>query len=360
MTRCGASMGNDFSETSGGRLPHGQRDHTWHRVQRETWHRRRGNVVNAIPGLRVAPLCGLVTALLMAPDAAALSCAAPEFSAPGPGATAVPTNTLVWCGGQSWASDAVPLWLKDASGAEVAGTSHVLETTDYDVTVFVPDEPLSPNTTYSYGCMSEGREVAFTTGAGPSEEDPPALPDPSTHRARTTMISHWGDSVGVIFENVAPAGTLVVVDVNAGANLRAEDPSGAVAEILLLDDAGSVFVRNGPCGGAWPDAALGDTASIAFGAFDLTGRFSGWSEAVEVTLPETYTDPPEEGSPTVPPANDEQDPQRETSESAGGCQFALGSSAHAWWILSGVAALAARRSRRTSRSTEPSRTSSTR
>lgn len=300
-----------------------------------------------LSGFRLTALCGLLTVLTAAPDADALTCPHPQLSAPEDGAADVPTNTLVWCGAQGLGGDTVPFVLEDASGAEVTGTSHVLKTTEFDVTVFVPDEPLSPDTTFSYRCVYDEWVHTFTTGAGPREETP-AVPDPSRHAPSTSEDSVWGDSFGVRFEELAPANTLIVVDLNSGANLLEEDPSGSVAEIIQLELSGSLFVGNGPCGGVWPDAGLGATASFAFGAFDLTGTFSGWSDPVEVTLPETYTDPepPAEDSPAEPSANDELGP-RESSGS--GCSLALGGGAHGWWMLPAVIALAARRPRRASR-----------
>ncbi len=42
------------------------------------------------------------------------------------------------------------------------------------------------------------------------------------------------------------------------------------------------------CDTNWPDAFLGASTVVRVGSLDLTGRFSGWSDPVTVTMPTTY------------------------------------------------------------------------
>ena len=51
---------------------------------------------------------------------------------------------------------------------------------------------------------------------------------------------------------------------------------------------GGVRVGSGPCTGGWPRSGDGaaDSAPVRFGAIDLAGNFSGWSDPVNVQLPD--------------------------------------------------------------------------
>jgi hypothetical protein len=52
----------------------------------------------------------------------------------------------------------------------------------------------------------------------------------------------------------------------------------------------SIYVGSSICENNWPEATLGASTTVALGAFDVTGAFSGWSDTVAVTIPSTLDD----------------------------------------------------------------------
>jgi hypothetical protein len=237
-------------------------------------------------------LAALVTS--GASRATALSCAGPELWAPARDALDVPTNTLVWCPNNS--PGATPqVVLTDADGATVAGTQTRLSSPDLELLVFRPDSDLAPNSEYQFECprvYDVQDTFSFTTGAS-SRSAPPAVPNISAVELRAKLDEDWGDSYYAKFEQVAELNTIIVLDLGGSAMLSPQGPSGYVADADFLSRLpDSYVVGYGPCGGSWPGAALGATTTVAIGAFDLTGAFSGWSDTIRITLPATHDNAP--------------------------------------------------------------------
>lgn len=237
----------------------------------------------------VGPIACAVASLIMtasAERAYALSCALPGFIAPIPDSVQVPTNTLVWCT-KGAETSSPPVRLRDAAGAEVSGTETQLSMYGYAMLVFRPDSELAPNTRYTVECPArypDEPSSVFTTGAG-ARTSPPAVPSVSRIETHAYPEGAWGASYYALFRDAGEAGSIVVVDLARGASLEADDPSGSVADAAHFFLASDVFVGTGPCGGSWPGATLGASTTVALGAFDETGAFSGWSETVTVTIP---------------------------------------------------------------------------
>jgi hypothetical protein len=257
-----------------------------------------------------APIACAIAAIITsaAGRAEGLSCAVPGFDVPYHEAVQVPTNTRVWC-----AKDALnPLSrirLRDSDGNDVSGTQTQISAPGYDIVVLHPDAELAPNSQYTVDCPPRfdlQPSTTFTTGSGP-RTTPPAVPNVSNVETAVHPDGGWGASHFALFVQASAADTIVVVDVASGsATLDPDAPSGGVADALYLYNASDIGVGNGPCGGSWPGAKLGASTTVALGAFDLTGAFSGWSEPVTVTLPNEY-----------PPSEDD------TAEPVGGSEIPL-------------------------------------
>ena len=81
-------------------------------------------------------------------------------------------------------------------------------------------------------------------------------------------------------------GLLLLVDI-AGTNPFPADPARVLHHARPRSDIesyGGVWVGSGPCG-QWPLDRNVDTAEVRFGAVNLAGAFSGWSEPTTITLP---------------------------------------------------------------------------
>lgn len=74
---------------------------------------------------------------------------------------------------------------------------------------------------------------------------------------------------------------------------------------------GFYWVGTGGCLYSWPGAELGASTRFRLGAFDLTGAFSGWSESIDLTIPDQYEEPELQPGTAVSP-----EPQRAAGESA--------------------------------------------
>jgi hypothetical protein len=217
----------------------------------------------------------------------ALSCALPEVVVPLPDSVHVPTNTLVWCSKER-NQPSTPILLRDALGASVSGTQTELSLPGMDVLVFRPDAELAANTEYTAECPLrwEGQAPShvFTTGPG-SRAIPPKVPSVARMDITANPDGGWGASYYASFLGAGEAQTILLVDLERNASLSPDAPSGSVADAHFNYVASDVFVGNGPCGGSWPGAGPGATTTVALGAFDMTGAFSGWSDTVTVTIP---------------------------------------------------------------------------
>jgi hypothetical protein len=221
-------------------------------------------------------------------DATALSCAEVGVTAPFRSRSDVPTNTRIWCA-EEQQGPTESVVLRDAQGGVVSGTQGTLAMPDVTVLVFRPDVELAPESTYTYECPGHGSEYTFTTGVGPRVGAPP-VPDSSRWAARATYKPDMGDSYAVSFDSAAPAGSFVVFDIGGTASMDADGPSGVLSDVTEALYPGKVAVGSSICQNNWPEAALGASTTVALGAFDVTGAFSGWSDPVTVTLPSTLDD----------------------------------------------------------------------
>ena len=137
---------------------------------------------------------------------------------------------------------------------------------------------------------------SFTTGAEP-RLTPPRVPDLSRVEVGAAE-GYWGTNYQATFRGAIEGGSLIVLDLGGGAALDPDAPAGATSSFAATaPDDTDAWVGVGPCGGNWPGASLGASTSVALGAFDLTGAFSGWSDTVTVTLPDQAEPLPEEERP---------------------------------------------------------------
>jgi hypothetical protein len=253
------------------------------------------------PGLFIASgLAGLV--LCGAGRASALSCALPELIAPRPEAVNVPTNTLIWCS-SSPTNEVSPIRLTDPDGVVVNGTHTRMSSSRYALWIFHPDSELLPSSDYLATCRRDyegsDRTSPFTTGTSAASA-PPAVPNISSMDL-TAHHGYWGDSYLATFRNVGALDSIIVLDLGGGAALDAEAPSGHVADVEALSFSQDFAVGHSVCGGNWPTANLGGSNTVALGAFDLAGQFSGWSDTRSIVLPSSFlTEDPELSPPPVP------------------------------------------------------------
>lgn len=256
------------------------------------------------------PLCSLIAVSAavslgtIAGAAHALTCEAPGATAPAWESIDVPTNTLIWC--TRWVVDAsFQLHVTDAQGQVVSGTQTLLTSTQFQTVVFRPDTDLAPGEQYSYQCNEfVTQPISFTTGAGPRNE-PPALPNLERMQLHADPDSGWGERLLASFPNISARDTIVVLDIEGGPALDAAALSGGLDDVKLMNaPEGTAFVGRAPCVGNWPDAALGAATRVRFGAYDLTGAFSGWTDWKTVTLPDQFEEEagekPEPVTPTPP------------------------------------------------------------
>jgi hypothetical protein len=222
-------------------------------------------------------------------DARAMSCLDVGVTAPFRQSTDVPTNTRIWCTQElQWPIESIVL--TDAQGSIVSGTQAELSLPDARVLVFRPDVELAPGSTYTYKCpLRDYSEFTFTTGAGPSIGAPP-MPDPSRWEARASNRD-MQDSYGVSFDSGAQPGGIVVFDIGGAASMDADGPSGVLSDLTEALYRVNVGIGSSVCQTNWPEATLGASTTVALGAFDVTGAFSGWSDAVTVTIPSTLDEP---------------------------------------------------------------------
>jgi hypothetical protein len=210
-----------------------------------------------------------------------------EFVAPG-FATDVPTNTLVWCSDSWRVGTPNQVVVRDSDGAVVSGTQTELTLPRYSLLVFRPSSYLAPNSAYTFECplQQEPRTLTFSTGAGPHVRAP-VVPNLGDVETSAQFGDAWGDSYFARFDEVAAFGSIVVVSLAGAGDLDTAGLRGSVSDAIALYDE-PLWVGRGPCGGNWPEASLGTSTTVAMGAFDITGAFSGWSDPVTVTVPSSY------------------------------------------------------------------------
>jgi len=127
--------------------------------------------------------------------------------------------------------------------------------------------------------------TTFTVGSS-ADLEAPALPGElarsSSASARIPgQMSSCGptDVVDILVEDT---GHLVVAQVGEAADFAPDSLDGQVSE-LSLD--GELALGVGGCRWTWPEAAPGASADAQWGALDLAGNFSGWTEPTEIVIP---------------------------------------------------------------------------
>ncbi len=219
----------------------------------------------------------LATTLAATPVAQACSCDDsytllwPELDA-----TGVPVNARVWA--SEYGLD--PYFLRVVGAPLEMSLSYStsrIDTVEGPLEVLTPDELLAPNTSYELLVCSEDIEVVcnvigrFTTGAD-EDRDPPPLPIETDRDGDADAIGRYcGKSKSVTLE-VAAEG-LLVVQIDEGSL----DPLSLSGATTFVTREGSVQVGEGGCLRGWPGSSK--TASLRYGAFDLAGNFSGWTDS---------------------------------------------------------------------------------
>lgn len=224
----------------------------------------------------------LGTALLPG-RAEACSCMPPGFTsfmAPEDGATAVPTNTRIWVGGQQTGGGdfsgqtALPIELRDAQGNVVPGDEQELQGAFELVAVFVPDAELTPGENYQ---VLIGGEVLSTFSVGDGRDDmPPQIPV-ITSQDNIHESGNFSSCGEAHYANlgVSHGGVLALMDREEESTLDETHPAGILTELVIRD---SVTLGNAPCQSSWDEAKRGSKTQVRFSAFDLAGNFSGWSQ----------------------------------------------------------------------------------
>jgi MYXO-CTERM domain-containing protein len=204
-----------------------------------------------------------------------------ELLWPAMGAQDVPTNTRLWVATVAFYGLNQPRLIAVQDAQEVGFAISVIDTAEGPLEVYKPYSPLAPNTIYELvECYDEDCEVItrFTTGDGPDLEPPP-LPvetdrDGGAHRRNDTSC---GKSAWASVEFTAEG--LVVMQLDEGTL----DPELLLGETSIATLEYAVTVGRGACYIGWPDWNH-DSATLRYGAFDLAGNFSGWTEPDTLTL----------------------------------------------------------------------------
>jgi len=246
--------------------------------------------MRAIPAAPLFVLSLLATAAGPRP-AGACSCAWLETEAlyPADGQTDVPMNARIWVGGgEYWGEPGdgeSRLTLLDGDGQPVA--VEYSELTGYNdlIAVLSPTAPLASGVTYEIQLDGDEPLGRFTVGSD-SDTAPPAVPlevdRESSASARVAgMTSSCGpsDVVNLTLEDTG----LVYVATVEGAD--GPDTSALHGESSDLSPTPELRIGSAGCTWSWSDAAPGAATTVRWGAFDLAGNFSGWSEPVKVSVP---------------------------------------------------------------------------
>jgi hypothetical protein len=146
----------------------------------------------------------------------------------------------------------------------------------------------------------------FTTGPG-SRQTRPAVPSVAQVNVGAED-GGWGPHHYANFPGAAEPQTITVIDLGGATTLNPDAPSGSVADATFRVDRSDIYLGSGLCTSSWSGAQLGSSTTVALGAFDMTGAFSGWSDTVTVTIPSEYAKVPDEGEAdgdtTDPPDSD--------------------------------------------------------
>jgi hypothetical protein len=241
-------------------------------------------------------LAAATVLLAMPAPAHASSCTTyPMHVLPDESTPDVPTNARIWYVGQSLqgyvdesgslVTCEEPPRLLDAAGVEVPTTARSFSF----AYVLVPDAPLAQGDTYTieHGCLfgaisfpdAASRTTTFTVTAT-TDDEPPAQPDLAIGETQSTEYENG--FVGYHMPVEGEFEGILVVDVGGEATL---DPAALGGEVALAST-DTEFEIGHSCVPIWRDAEPGASTTVSFGAFDLAGNFSGWTEPEPVSVEE--------------------------------------------------------------------------
>ena len=145
------------------------------------------------------------------------------------------------------------------------------------IRVFDPGRALDPGGSYELHVFSENAtepDERFFFGGAERDEVPPPLPEVLRHTtdhapaAFSCAADRWME-ITFADENEG----LIVVDVDEDESLFPSELRGGVTAAAIGQ---SVELGYGGCVEGWPHGER--TATLRFGAFDVAGNFSGWTE----------------------------------------------------------------------------------
>jgi len=244
-------------------------------------------------------------ALLLPGPAQACSCVSngTDFLAPADGSTDVPTNTRIWVGGFQFGGDSLtteelnlspPFILARDDGAQVELIASIIKGNNELIAVFTPAAELVAGGVYSLGeeIYSLDNPVptlvvlaTFTVGAEADLEAPELPSELARSSSASPRVAGQVSSCGptdVVDLSIEATGQVLLAQVGEGRDFDTEALDGEVSE-LSLD--GELDLGVGGCRWSWPEAKPGATADAQWGALDLAGNFSGWTEPTEIVIP---------------------------------------------------------------------------
>jgi hypothetical protein len=203
----------------------------------------------------------------------------PSVALPEYGAEDVPTNARLWFDGQiSYGDQQSELVLIGPDGMEVETTEARIEMLEpQELVVLTPVEPLLPEARYQFW-ECDGPECTtlvseLTTGAA-ADDSPPALPIEVDREQGRGWANLWIDFEGVLVVSLGDV---------------ALDPATLTGSAHFAWGDATVPLSFGDvdryCFDGWPEATSDEqTVPLRYGAFDLAGNFSGWSEPEPLSL----------------------------------------------------------------------------
>jgi hypothetical protein len=254
-------------------------------------------------------------------NAVAISCwPGEELSLPRDGDRDVPLNALIWGG---WPTRVV---LRGPDGV-VAGERRRIPAPGGaqegpGFPVFIPDEPLLPNTVYTVEEGDRPRTRQFTTGDAIDDEAPaPVVLVNRSEAPGSLTLDFAADDIlaGELSAVSAPFTSIedVLLPVNFD-GYRAIDAEEPVFEWLQPEPTLRLLV-GGFCAN-WRAPVY--TPEARFGTFDLAGNFSGWTDVPDLEVPPV---PPV--SEVSEPLDDGFTPPTPSTERAQGCSVGAATSA---------------------------------
>ncbi len=263
-------------------------------------------MTTSLPHFALWSLSVALVAALSAPGSAlACSCAigSTDFLAPADGSTEVPTNTRIWVGGMHIGgapqsaeelTTSPPVILQKDDGTEVDLTAGVIAGNNEVIGVFTPTVELAPGGVYSLV-----REIyssndpdpifetltTFTVGAEADNEFPAVPSELARSSSSSPRVPGQVSSCGptdMVEVRVEATGQLMVGQTGDEFEFDPAELNGSVSEVSFD---GELDLGVGNCQWSWPDAKPNASTELRWGAFDLAGNFSGWTEPTEITIP---------------------------------------------------------------------------